>query len=632
MQFSPVEGGFLKLTSIIEDAEEITIPESHMDEKGVERPIIEIDVNLRDFLRVSKLKRVKFAANSKVKRITSFIDFPVLQEFDFPSSVEVISKNAISQLDLRYINFPPDSKLRDLGPGNFAFSRITSLALPSSVGCIHRGQLNAMPHLNSLTFMGESKHYVTNDGIVYLRHPLSVVFVPRYRRRVFLRRGIEHVLPDSISENAQIKKLFFPASVKQLHTNCLIGSKILSIKFASNSQLKTISKRSLNNLRNIKKLIIPPNVEAIDQEAIYCCVLLSHIVFHPKCQLKYFRYSDNHLKKLVFHASIHNFDVSLPRCNVTFHSSPRRFVVDDIGIIYSRYPFGVKFIPYEIKHLTIRRGVEILHPFSLYERSNRQNNLLIPSSVKEISRAFVGSRMINLKINVNSKLKELGGFYLCKRLEKIVVPSSIEILKSKAFYKCMSLKSLRFPKNSHLKEISEFAFHDSMSGDFNIPKSVENMEPYAFSLSKLKSASFQKSSILKTIPAFAFFRCIHLSLVKLPDSVEEIGPNSFKDCIKLESVQLPKNLVLVETSAFSGCVRLVSIYFPASLKIIEEFAFNQCNFKQIAFGHDSKLEFVAKNAFSVNFDEIEIDCSPRIFESLSLSKSLLMINDKKECS
>lgn len=61
----------------------------------------------------------------------------------------------------------------------------------------------------------------------------------------------------------------------------------------------------------------------------------------------------------------------------------------------------------------------------------------------------------------------------------------------------------------------------------------------------------------------------HDANVVIPDNVERIAYEAFKDCTELVSVTLPSSLQAVEDYAFSGCTSLKSVTFPTEGKMVD---------------------------------------------------------------
>lgn len=69
-----------------------------------------------------------------------------------------------------------------------------------------------------------------------------------------------------------------------------------------------------------------------------------------------------------------------------------------------------------------------------------------------------------------------------------------------------------------------------------------------------------------------------VTVAYIPDSVTEIGQNTFNNCTALTAVVLPASsrLSVIGNNAFSGCSSLQSFYLPAGAESIGNGAFNNC--------------------------------------------------------
>ncbi len=72
------------------------------------------------------------------------------------------------------------------------------------------------------------------------------------------------------------------------------------------------------------------------------------------------------------------------------------------------------------------------------------------------------------------------------------------------------------------------------------------------------------------------FRGKDVTRVSIPESVEEIGFDAFRDCRQLIEVKLPKGLRTLEHSAFADCLLLAAISIPEGVKIIDYATFLGC--------------------------------------------------------
>ena len=64
--------------------------------------------------------------------------------------------------------------------------------------------------------------------------------------------------------------------------------------------------------------------------------------------------------------------------------------------------------------------------------------------------------------------------------------------------------------------------------------------------------------------------------VKIPNTVKEIGTDSFEDCINLEEVDIPGSVKTISAYAFMGCKNLKSVKLHRGLLEIGTWAFGNC--------------------------------------------------------
>ena len=74
-----------------------------------------------------------------------------------------------------------------------------------------------------------------------------------------------------------------------------------------------------------------------------------------------------------------------------------------------------------------------------------------------------------------------------------------------------------------------------------------------------------------------FYWCDNLTTVKLPEKLEKIRSSAFNDCDKLEDLQIPDSVTEIGSSTFWSCDSLRSIKLSANLKKIGYDAFGNCS-------------------------------------------------------
>ena len=134
--------------------------------------------------------------------------------------------------------------------------------------------------------------------------------------------------------------------------------------------------------------------------------------------------------------------------------------------------------------------------------------------------------------------------------------------------------------------------------------SVSDYLLYGSSNSEIKSISLGKD--IERIGAYAFAYCNNLSSVILPDTLVEIGKNSFENA-GIKNLNIPQNVKIWGESSFSGCSSLVSVSLPDTLTKIPENCFSACqNLSSIKI--PDNVSYIGDGAFAgcLSLEEINI--------------------------
>ena len=117
-----------------------------------------------------------------------------------------------------------------------------------------------------------------------------------------------------------------------------------------------------------------------------------------------------------------------------------------------------------------------------------------------------------------------------------------------------------------------------------LPESLEEIDPETFyDCKSLKSIDLSQCKV-KSLSSWAFEGCISLEEITFPKNLYSIGGNCFKNCENLTEVSLPATLQ--ELSGFYGCTSLKSVHFETfeigsnrgycSLKFLGTHTFENC--------------------------------------------------------
>ena len=130
-------------------------------------------------------------------------------------------------------------------------------------------------------------------------------------------------------------------------------------------------------------------------------------------------------------------------------------------------------------------------------------------------------------------------------------------------------------KNIRVSSIDGEAFKGSEITIIEIPESVEEIGKYAFSDCLHLSEAYLPYTLGK-IDECLFSGDISLSIVEMPDFATSIEREAFRGCSSLKSIAIPAMIKVIEINAFASCTALESISFGNSLENIGYYSFDGC--------------------------------------------------------
>jgi hypothetical protein len=190
---------------------------------------------------------------------------------------------------------------------------------------------------------------------------------------------------------------------------------------------------------------------------------------------------------------------------------------------------------------------------NLYRKNKNVFNVILPVSIKKIG---------------------AGAFYGCDNLEKITLPDGLTSIGNAAFESCTSLSEINIPAT-----VTEIGNNPFIGCDINITILPGNKH---FAVKDKSLYTFDNSKIISYIPQNGE------SDFTLPESVTEIGSNSFYRCTALRGLELTCVSHIGE-NAFYGCENLKSLILPTDLSNVEWNAFHDCySLQDIHYGGSQK--------------------------------------------
>ena len=204
---------------------------------------------------------------------------------------------------------------------------------------------------------------------------------------------------------------------------------------------------------------------------------------------------------------------------------------------------------------------------------------------------------------IKDGVEEIGAlaFSSCENLEEVILPDSLLTIDIMAFAYCENLKRINIPHK--LNRIGREAFSGCESlFEIHLPSSVKCIEDFVFSdcnnLTKItvdeENAFFQSvGGNLLSKDGKKFLRYapgkkeMHFNI---PDSVEEIGPYAFSECANLRTIVIPDSVVRIGEGAFWNCPDLEISNIPSNAIVADENVFDRIKIDgNIAFNTPDKF-------------------------------------------
>ena len=217
-------------------------------------------------------------------------------------------------------------------------------------------------------------------------------------------------------------------------------------------------------------------------------------------------------------------------------------------------------------------------------------------------------------------------------LEEIVIPDSFNgkpvttILES-AFSNATNLKRITIPNS--IVSVGDSAFYNCGNLEYNEKDNalyLGNAENPYLILVKAKDTTVTRCDVNAGTIAIcdnAFNGCSEMSIINIPDSVQNIGSYAFRGCSSFGKINIPEGCTYIGTETFYGCATLQKINIPASVSSIGKSAFESCvSLTEITFTNGSKLVGFANKTFS--------GCES--LKKITIPKSVTYIGDNKTTS
>ena len=121
----------------------------------------------------------------------------------------------------------------------------------------------------------------------------------------------------------------------------------------------------------------------------------------------------------------------------------------------------------------------------------------------------------------------------------------------------------------------EIETHDIQNGCIILPNSVECIGTEVFK-DQFSLKQMELNTHVSKICNFAFCGCKNLKSIEIKNPNCILGVGCFEDCINLKKVVLPQNLIELQSSVFRNCTELEQIVIPNTVKKLIIYSFLGC--------------------------------------------------------
>lgn len=170
----------------------------------------------------------------------------------------------------------------------------------------------------------------------------------------------------------------------------------------------------------------------------------------------------------------------------------------------------------------------------------------------------------NIKsINIGDEVTSIGNyaFYNCINLTNVYIGQKVTRIGKCAFAGCVKLANVNFPKG--IKRIEDNAFENTIITDVVLPDGLEHLGYNTFKdCEKLTSVVIPDG--VTEIDEFAFYNCTSIRILKIGKSVKRIGNWAFKGCTNLEIIYMPESVEIIGDYAFENCPSITDVYYAGS--------------------------------------------------------------------
>ena len=410
---------------------------------------------------------------------------------------------------------------------------------------------------------------------------------------------------------------------------------------------------------NVEVLIVPPSVNTIDWDIFIKLDKLRRIVVQEG--LKELKFRGNvrrsNVEELVLPKSLESiqsgfsdmsklkkldiYNTNLISCRDSFNNLNIKELILPNSLRYTKGSFrGLE----NIEKIKFPEDIEIIGDSSFSYAGISNLDLSQCNKLEKIESAafFQCIKLKEVRLPDNITIIYEGAFSECKNIEKLNIPRKLQTLRWRAF---KGVKMDRFIISDTFKSLGSSCFVDDIiieieeglkkvrsgviDGGYStivLPESIEEIQPKAFkNIIDLKTINIPNS--VRYIGDMAFGSCSNLRHVDLENCNElrEIGEGAFKNSGVCKII-LPEGLEVLGPECFRECWNLTDVVLPKSLNKIGRLAFQVSRISRsgkmfYVYKGSKGLDYCRRNKFPYVIISSLDDVGIRDVEDMEISES-----------
>ena len=565
------------------------------------------------------LASLSFATNAKVKVIeqSAFEGTTLLSSVTLPASLERMGRAVFKNSGLSSLSFADGSKLTEIPQDCFAYTKLTSVAIPASVTTINHGAFRGTRELANVSFGTTEELTVMSNafyqsGLRALNIPANMTYIGEYAFVGLYR--LESFTVDA--ENPYYKEvdgllltkdgrkliavpagrtgsLTVPVCIEEIGFGAFEDSALSEILFDPNANILSFGYRAFYHANSITEITVPASVVAIDYYAFAECERLTTVTFAEGSRLAGVYegafYGDRALKNILLPDSIVEIsDFAFYGC-----SSLTSLPVSETTSLKGIYRYAMAYTG--VTELTLPETVIDLDEYAF--RGAKLTSVVIPDAkqkeliigigafadcneIEEITLPFIGASFEDPEITWFGYLFGAGDYtanasYVPESLKKVTLSEGITFVGDHAFYQLAGLEEISVPHS--VTTLHPYAFGET-TAKYELTNTISGIIGgiVGHSFGKGITGSLVLAEGVTSIGSFAFYGCEKLMSITIPDSVTSIDRNAFSGCSSLTSITIPDSVTRIDNNAFSGCSSLTSITIGNGVTSIDGSVFSDC--------------------------------------------------------